>query len=80
MNITKFKKQDIYWYLFIILLLVIPLVPFVANNSFVQHVLILILLFASMSQSWNIIGGYAGQVSFGHSVFLELVPMVLEWQ
>ena len=48
MNITKFKKQDIYWYLFIIVLVVIPLVPFVANNSFLQHVLILILLFVSI--------------------------------
>jgi len=72
MNIIKFKKQNIYWYLFIIVLVIIPLVPFVANNSFFQHVLILILLFASMSQSWNILGGYAGQVSFGHSVFFGI--------
>jgi len=72
MNITKFKKKDVYWYLFIIVLIIIPLVPFVVNNSFLQHVLILILLFASMSQSWNIIGGYAGQVSFGHSVFFGI--------
>jgi len=72
MNITKLKKQDIYWYLFIIILIIIPLIPFVANNSFFQHILILVLLFAGMSQSWNIIGGYAGQVSFGHSVFFGI--------
>ena len=72
MNITKLKKQDIYWYLFIVVLIVVPLIPFVAKNSFLQHVLILILLFSSMSQSWNIIGGYAGQVSFGHSVFFGI--------
>ncbi len=72
MNIIKFKKKDVYWYLFIIFLALIPLVPFIANNSFIQHILILILLFASMSQSWNIIGGYAGQVSFGHSVFFGI--------
>jgi len=72
MNIIKFKKKDVYWYLFIIFLVLIPLVPFIANNSFIQHVFILILLFASMSQSWNILGGYAGQVSFGHSVFFGI--------
>ena len=37
-----------------------------------MHVLILILLFASMAQAWNIIGGYCGQVSFGHSVFFGI--------
>jgi branched-chain amino acid transport system permease protein len=37
-----------------------------------MHVMILILLFASMSQAWNIIGGYCGQVSFGHSVFFGI--------
>lgn len=72
MDTIKSKKKDFYWYLFIIFLVLIPLVPFIANNSFIQHVLILILLFASMSQSWNIIGGYAGQVSFGHSVFFGI--------
>ena len=37
-----------------------------------MHVLILILLFAGMAQAWNIIGGYGGQVSFGHSVFFGI--------
>jgi branched-chain amino acid transport system permease protein len=37
-----------------------------------MHVMILILLFASMAQAWNIIGGYCGQVSFGHSVFFGI--------
>lgn len=34
--------------------------------------MILILLFASMAQAWNVIGGYCGQVSFGHSVFFGI--------
>ena len=43
-----------------------------AANSFNLHVVILILLFAAMAQAWNIIGGYCGQVSFGHSVFFGI--------
>lgn len=66
------KKQDLYWYVLIVLLILIPFIPQVAANSFTQHVLILILLYASMSQAWNIIGGYCGQVSFGHSVFFGI--------
>ncbi|MEA2059120.1 MAG: branched-chain amino acid ABC transporter permease [Thermodesulfobacteriota bacterium] len=33
---------------------------------------ILILLFACISQAWNVIGGYCGQVSFGHAVFFGI--------
>ena len=66
------KKQDLFWYGLIVILILIPFVPQVAANSFTQHVFILILLYASMSQAWNIIGGYCGQVSFGHSVFFGI--------
>jgi branched-chain amino acid transport system permease protein len=66
------KKQDLLWYLLIVILILIPFIPQVAANSFTQHVFILILLYASMSQAWNIIGGYCGQVSFGHSVFFGI--------
>jgi len=66
------NKQDFFWYSLVLVLILLPLIPQVAANSFTQHVLILILLYASMSQSWNIIGGYCGQVSFGHSVFFGI--------
>ena len=64
--------KDAAWLGFLALLALLPLIPGVAANSFRMHVLILILLFASMSQAWNIIGGYCGQVSFGHSVFFGI--------
>ena len=32
----------------------------------------MVLLYAAMAQSWNIISGYCGQVSFGHSVFFGI--------
>ena len=48
------------------------LLPILAEKFVNMHVLILVLLFASMAQAWNIIGGYCGQVSFGHSVFFGI--------
>jgi branched-chain amino acid transport system permease protein len=44
----------------------------VVGKGFTSHVLILILLNAAMAQAWNLIGGYGGQVSFGHSVFFGI--------
>jgi branched-chain amino acid transport system permease protein len=35
-----------------------------------MHVLIQILLFAYLSYCWNILGGFAGQLSFGHALFM----------
>ncbi len=47
-------------------LLVIPLA---VGNAFVSHVFITICLFAALSSAWNIVGGFAGQMSLGHAVF-----------
>lgn len=37
-----------------------------------MHVFILIFFFAYMSQAWNIIGGFAGQLSIGHAAFFGM--------
>ncbi|HQP31557.1 MAG TPA: branched-chain amino acid ABC transporter permease [Deltaproteobacteria bacterium] len=68
----NFSGKDAAWLLFMAVLGLLPLIPGVADNSFRMHVFILILLYASMAQAWNIIGGYCGQVSFGHSVFFGI--------
>ena len=36
------------------------------------HIMIMIFLFTITGQGWNILGGYAGQFSFGHSLFFGL--------
>jgi branched-chain amino acid transport system permease protein len=36
------------------------------------HILIQILLFAYLSSCWNILGGFTGQLSFGHALFLAV--------
>ncbi len=44
--------------------------PLLTQNSFVQHILIMVLYWTLLGASWNLLGGYAGQVSFGHAAFL----------
>lgn len=41
-------------------------------GSYYTHIFILILLYAYLGSSWNILGGYGGQFSFGHATFLGL--------
>jgi branched-chain amino acid transport system permease protein len=43
--------------------------PLVVKTSLEQTIGILALTMAVASTGWNILGGYAGQISFGHAVF-----------
>lgn len=72
MKTTRFQQRDLVWGALVLVLAVLPLIPGVVGNSFRGHVLIMVLLYASMAQSWNIVSGYAGQTSFGHSVFFGI--------
>ena len=72
MTIKRFEQKDVIWFALTAGFALLPVIPGVFTNSFTQHVFIMILLFACMSQSWNILGGYCGQVSFGHSVFFGI--------
>jgi branched-chain amino acid transport system permease protein len=72
MNHHALKRKDLFWLALVGLLALLPAFSAVTANTFFMHVLILILLYASMAQAWNIIGGYGGQTSFGHAVFFGI--------
>ncbi|HYE92119.1 MAG TPA: branched-chain amino acid ABC transporter permease [Terriglobales bacterium] len=48
------------------------LAPLVVRDAFLLDSLILILLWGSAAAAWNVAGGYAGQISLGHSAFFGL--------
>jgi len=43
--------------------------PLLMSTPFQQRLGALVLLYAIAASAWNIVGGYAGQVSVGHVVF-----------
>jgi branched-chain amino acid transport system permease protein len=49
----------------------IPLFPFFAGDQFL-HVMIMAFLYAYLGSCWNILCGYGGQFSIGHSVFFGI--------
>lgn len=51
------------------ILAVIFLTPVIIGDQFVYHIFITICIFAALSTAWNIVGGYAGQLSLGHAIF-----------
>ena len=58
------------WIALGIVLALLHLLPWAVPQ--VVHIVIMIYLFATMGQAWNVLGGYAGQFSFGHSLFFGL--------
>lgn len=56
----------------VIALIVAILVPVLIKAPYQLHILILIIIWAIIGTAWNLLGGYAGQVSFGHAAFFGL--------
>ena len=48
------------------------LFPIVFSGAFARDIGAAFLLAAISASAWNIVGGYAGQVSVGHSMFFGL--------
>ena len=47
-------------------------IPFLFKAPFSHHLMILILLYALMAQSWNVVAGLSGQISLGHAIFFGI--------
>ncbi|PYN13203.1 MAG: branched-chain amino acid ABC transporter permease, partial [Candidatus Rokuibacteriota bacterium] len=48
------------------------LAPLVVHDAFLLDSLVLILIWGSAAAAWNVAGGYAGQISLGHSAFFGI--------
>jgi len=44
--------------------------PLIVTAPFFVHLMIMVLMWTVLGASWNILGGFTGQVSFGHATFL----------
>ncbi len=57
-------KRAAPWIAGAALLLALPLG---VRNPFLLHLCILVLMWTLLGAAWNVLGGFAGQVSFGHA-------------
>ena len=48
------------------------LAPLVVRDAFLLDSLVLILIWGTSAAAWNVAGGYAGQISLGHSAFFGI--------
>ncbi|MEO7939379.1 MAG: branched-chain amino acid ABC transporter permease, partial [Burkholderiaceae bacterium] len=61
--------KSVNWKLHLLMLALAVAFPFVFPSNFMVNFGVLALFYAFIGQSWNISGGFAGQLSFGHVAF-----------
>lgn len=61
------RQPRVYVGLFALSLLL--LIPLAIQSAFAYHLFVLICVYGALATAWNIVGGYAGQLSLGHAVF-----------
>ena len=57
---------------FAVVVAMLALVPLGIKDVYTQNIIILTLMYAALSQSWNILGGYCGQISLGHALYFGI--------
>lgn len=69
-NNSLFKKiGGVQTVISLCVLVMLALVPPVVNNAFVTSLLTTVFIYIILSESWNVIGGYAGLFSLGQNIF-----------
>jgi branched-chain amino acid transport system permease protein len=53
-------------------LLALAAFPLTAPTNYLLGVLLILFMYAGLASAWNILGGYAGYLSFGHAAFFGL--------
>jgi branched-chain amino acid transport system permease protein len=69
----------------VVILGLLGVFPSFVDSPYALHIMILLFLSTIMGQSWNIIGGYAGQYSVGHAAYFgagayTTMLMMQHWQ
>jgi branched-chain amino acid transport system permease protein len=62
-------KIALYWGVPLVALLLVPLW---LTSPYPLHIFILLFIAVAMGESWNVLGGFAGQYSVGHAAFYGL--------
>ncbi|MFI8607838.1 ATP-binding cassette domain-containing protein [Pseudomonas sp. NPDC077649] len=56
-------------YMSALVLSLLLIIPLSIDSPFVYHLFILVCSYAALASAWNIVGGFAGQLSLGHAAF-----------
>lgn len=50
--------------------------PFMVRSEYLLNLLVMFFLYVTLAESWNLLGGFAGQISLGHSAFFGIGALI----
>jgi len=56
----------------LLILALLCILPLIGLSSYIMHILVLVIMWSIIGMGWNLLGGYCGQVSFGHAAFFGM--------
>ena len=65
----KGNGAGLRWGVLLVLAGILLVYPLVERNAFYIHLLVMIFFYIFLGLGWNVVGGFAGQLSLGHTVF-----------
>jgi len=68
--ITRRRKHELA--VGAVLLAALALLPLLVQSTYYRGLIVLTLLYAGLSQGWNVLGGYCGQISLGHALYFGI--------
>ena len=68
--ITARRRRELV--LGLALLVILAALPLAVRNIYWRGLIVLSLLYAGLSQGWNVLGGYCGQISLGHALYFGI--------
>ncbi len=60
----------------ILLILFLISLPLVVKSQYILSLMITLFIYVALAESWNLLGGYTGQVSLGHGAFFGVGALV----
>ena len=69
-SITRRRRTELL--VGVLVLAILAVLPLPIRDVYTQNLIILTLLYAGLSQAWNILGGYCGQISLGHGLYFGI--------
>jgi branched-chain amino acid transport system permease protein len=68
--ITRRRKQELI--VGFLMVAALALLPLAVESTYYRGLIVLTLLYAGLSQGWNVLGGYCGQISLGHALYFGI--------
>ncbi len=54
------------------LLVLVSVLPVLPRNPFYEDLIVMIFFWGTLAAAWNLVGGFAGQISLGHTAFFGI--------